>query len=94
MNPLELGHSRFSYSFAIGFCTTAYYTYFNFQNKNMKPPSNASPKFVVSAIFLFFGDISKNPIITDDATMSSNLLIMLKRNVKLEEAPLDLNVSQ
>jgi hypothetical protein len=93
MNPLELGHSRFSYSSIFKSHTIAYYIYLNFQNKNIKPSSNASPKFVVSVIFLFFNDIGRNPIMADDATMSSNLLIVPKRN-ELEEAPVDLKVSQ
>jgi hypothetical protein len=93
MNPLELGHLRLSYSSIVRSRTTAYYIYLNFQNKNIKSPSKASPKFIVSVFFLFFGDIGRNPIMADDATMSSNLLIMPKQN-ELEEAPFDLNVSQ
>lgn len=88
MNPLELGCSRFSCSFAVEFHTVANYTYLNFQDKNIKPPSNASPKFVVLAIFKFFDNIGWNPNTADDATMSSNFIIVPKWNEKLEESPL------
>jgi hypothetical protein len=43
---------------------------------------------------LFFDDVGRNPIMEDDPTMSSNLLIVPKWYVELEETPFDLNVSQ
>jgi len=43
--------SRFSYNSTIETNIVAYYAYPNFQNKNIKPPLNASTKFVVLAIF-------------------------------------------
>lgn len=46
--------SKFSYSFIVRIRTIAYYAYLNFQDKNIKPFSNANIKFVVSGYFLVF----------------------------------------
>jgi hypothetical protein len=55
----------------------AYYAYPNFQNKNIKPLSNANIKFVILAIILFFVDVVGDLIMANDATMFSNPLVVL-----------------
>jgi hypothetical protein len=77
MNLLELGHYLLEYSSIAGIHTATYYAYPNFQNKNIKPPSNASTKFLVLATILFFVDAGGDLIMANDATMSSNPLIAL-----------------
>jgi hypothetical protein len=68
---------RFSYSFSISNHIIAYYAYHNFKDKNIKLHSNTNTRFVVLTIILFLNDIGGNAIMADDATMSSNPLVML-----------------
>jgi hypothetical protein len=77
MNLLELGHYLVPYSSIVGIRTATYYAYPKFQNKNIKPPLNASTKFVVLATILFFVDVGGDLIMANDATMSSNPLVAL-----------------
>jgi hypothetical protein len=86
--------SRFSYNSAIKTCTTTYYAYPKFQNKSIKPLLNASTKFIVPTILLFFVDASEDLIMAKDATTSSNPFIVLVQDEELEKPPLDVNVSQ
>jgi hypothetical protein len=77
--------SRFPYNYAIGIHIATYYAYPNFQDKIIKPPSNVSTKFIVSTTLLFSIDIGGDPITADDATTSSNSLIMLVRDECLKK---------
>ncbi len=86
--------SRFSYSSVIKTCTIAYYAYPKFQNKSVKPLFNASTKFVVPIILLFFVDANEDLIMVEDATTSSNPLVMLVWYEELEKTPFDVNVFQ
>jgi hypothetical protein len=49
---------------------------------------------IVSATLLVFVDASENLIMADDVTMPSNPLVSLIKKEELEEASLDVNVSQ
>lgn len=55
---------------------------------------NASTKFIVPTILLFFVDASEDLIMAKDATTSSNPFIVLVQDEELEKPPLDVNVSQ
>jgi hypothetical protein len=47
-----------------------------------------------STTFYLFIDIGKDRTMADDATTFSFLLVMLVQDEELEEAPIDMNVSQ
>jgi hypothetical protein len=49
---------------------------------------------IVSATFLVFVDAGESLVMADDVTMPSNPPVSLVEKENLEEAPLDLNVSQ
>ncbi len=69
------------------------YTYPNLLNKKASTPSECK-YHIVSASFLVFVDAGENLVITDDVTTPLNPPVSLIEKEELEEAPLDVNVSQ
>jgi hypothetical protein len=49
---------------------------------------------IVSATLLVFISVGENLVMADDVATPSNPLVSLEENEELEEAPLDMNVSQ
>jgi hypothetical protein len=62
-------------------------------NKKTSTPSEHK-YHIVSTILLVFVDAGENLVMADDVTTPSNLLVSLVEKEELEEAPLDVNVSQ
>jgi hypothetical protein len=62
----------FSYSSIDGTCSTTYYVYLNFQDKNIKLHSNVHTKFVIMVIFWFFINAREDLVMPNDATKFSN----------------------
>ncbi len=81
---------EFSWGFVV---TPTPYAYPNLLNK--KASTFSEHKYhVVSAILLVFVDVGENLVMVDDVTTSSNPPVSLVKKEELEEAPLDMNVSQ
>jgi hypothetical protein len=62
-------------------------------NKKASTPSEHK-YHIVSAILLVFVDVGENLVMVDDVATPSNPPISLVEKEELEEAPLDMNVSQ
>jgi hypothetical protein len=62
-------------------------------NKKALTPSERK-YHIVFATVLVFVDAGENLVMTDDVTMPSNPPVPLIEKEELEEAPLDMNVSQ
>jgi len=55
----------------------------------------SEPKYpIISATLLVFVDVGENLVMADDVATPSNPLVSLIKKEELEEAPLDVNVSQ
>jgi len=84
MSSLELGRRGFHIITQLEF-TLPHLMPTQIQDKIIKPPSNVRTKFIVSTTLLFSIDIGGDPITVDDATTSSNSLIMLVRDECLKK---------
>jgi hypothetical protein len=90
MNPLDLGCSSFHEVLpSLPHLTLALICY----NKKASTPSERE-YHIVSATFLVFIDVGENLIMADDVTTPSNPPVSLVEKEELQEAPLDVNVSQ
>jgi len=81
---------EFSWSFVI---TPTPYAYPNLLNKKTLTPSERK-YHIVSSTFLVFVDAGENLVMADDVATPWNPLVSLVEKEELEEAPLDVNVSQ
>jgi hypothetical protein len=90
MNPLDLRCSSFhEVSPSLPHLTLALICY----NKKTSTPSERK-YHIVSAIFLVFVDAGENLVMVDDVATPTNPLVSLVEKEELEEALLDVNVSQ
>jgi hypothetical protein len=90
MNPLKLGCSSFhEVSSSLPHLTLALICY----NKKTSTPSKRK-YHIICATLLVFVDAGENLVMADDATTPSNPPVSLVEKEKLEEASLDVNVSQ
>jgi hypothetical protein len=69
------------------------YAYHNLLNKKFRPVLNASTTLFWLR-FWFFVDACENLVMVDDVATPSNPPVSLVKKKELEEAPLDVNVSQ
>ncbi len=81
---------EFSWGFAV---TPIPYAYPNLLNKKASTPSDRKYP-IISTTLLVFVDAGENLVMADDVTTPSNPLISLVEKEELEEASLDMNVSQ
>jgi hypothetical protein len=90
MNPLDLGCSIFhEVSPSLPHFTLALICY------NKKTSTLSERKYhIVFATLLVFVDACENLVMADDVATPSNPLVSLVEKEELEEAPLDVNVSQ
>jgi hypothetical protein len=90
MNPLDLGCSSFhEVSPSLPHLTLALICY----NKKVSTPSECK-YHIVSTTLLVFVDAGENLVMADDVATPSNPPVSLVKKKELEEAPLDVNVSQ
>jgi hypothetical protein len=90
MNPLDLGCSSFhEVPPSLPHLTLALICY----NKKASTPYERK-YHIVSATLLVFIDAGENLVMADDVATLSNPLVSLVEKEELEEAPLDMNVSQ
>ncbi len=69
------------------------YAYPNLLNKKTSTLSECKYP-IISATLLVFVDAGENLVMVDDVATPSNPLVSLEENEELEEAPLNVNVSQ
>ncbi len=81
---------EFSWGFAV---TPKPYTYPNLLNKKALTPSERK-YHIVFATLLVFVDVGENLVMVDDVATPLNPLVSLVEKEELEEASLDVNVSQ
>ncbi len=81
---------EFSWGSAV---TPTPYTYPNLLNK--KAPNPFERKYhIIFVTLLVFVDVGENLVMADDVAMPLNPLVSLVEKEELEEAPLDVNISQ
>jgi len=62
---------------------------------NKKAPTPFERKYhIIFATLLVFVDVGENLVMADDVAMPLNPLVSLVEKEELEEAPLDVNISQ